>query len=153
MPSGADGIIDRQNVGRIDHVILLYRNRESQERARLKFSALLGIDDWDEIGEGSEGVYIFISWKSGIELMCPTREIPVFERHLEKYGEGFYGMVFGVSNLDQAMNHIKHVGGGTPYVLGAPPNGVFRKFDVVREAIVGDVGGIRLMLGEFGPKA
>ena len=153
MSSNADEIIDRQNVGRIDHVILLYRNRENQERARQKFTALLGIDDWDEIGEGSEGVYIIISWKSGIELMCPTKEIPVFERHLEKHGEGFYSLVFGVSNMDQAMDHIKHAGGGTPYVLGAPPEGVFRKFDVVREAIVGDVGGIRLMLGEFKLKA
>jgi hypothetical protein len=143
----------RRNVGRIDHLLLLYRNRENQEQARQKFTELLGIDDWDEVGEGDEGIYIFISWKSGIELVCPTRSVPAFERHLEAHGEGFYCLVFGVANLDQAMAHIKGITGRDPYLLGKPPAAVLQKFDIANEAIVGMVGGVRLMLGEFKSKA
>jgi 4-hydroxyphenylpyruvate dioxygenase-like putative hemolysin len=142
----------RRNVGRIDHIILLYRNRDNQEAARRNFSATLGIDDWQVAGEGSEGIYIIISWKSGIELICPTREVAAFERHLEAHGEGFYCMVFGVADLTQAMAHIKQLSGRSPYPLGDPPPPVYEKFDIAREAIVGELGGIRVMLGEFKPK-
>jgi hypothetical protein len=151
--AGSGSADERRNVGRIDHVILLYRNRESQESARQKFSALLGIDDWDEVGEGSEGIYIFISWKSGLELICPTREVAAFARHLAAHGEGFYCMVFGVANLRQAVDHIAAITGRAPHALGNPPGKVFEKFDIASEAIVGEVAGMRLMLGEFKPKA
>jgi hypothetical protein len=152
MPASAPASADRRNVGRIDHVILIYRTRESQEAARQKFSALLGIDDWDEVGEAAEGIYIFISWTSGIELVCPTREVPAFERHLSTRGEGFYAMVFGVADMKAAIERIEAFGGRAPYALPPPPASVMDKFDVVREVVVGDVGGIRLMLGEFKPK-
>ena len=144
---------ERRNVGRIDHIILLYGSRESQERARQSFTATLGIDDWDEVGEGSEGIYILISWKSGIELICPTREVAAFQRHLATHGEGFYALVFGVADLEQAMAHVKQLSGRAPYALGDPPQQVLERFDIAREAIVGELGGIRVMLGEFRAKA
>jgi hypothetical protein len=152
MNSGLQPVTDRRNVGRIDHVILLYRNRENQERARQQFGALLGIDDWQEVGEGDEGIYILISWASGIELICPTREVPTFERHLATHGEGFYCLVFGVASLEQATAHIKQIVGRAPRALGDPPRPVFDRFEIAREAFVGDVAGLRLMLGEFKPK-
>jgi hypothetical protein len=139
----------RRNVGRIDHILLLYRNRENQDSARRKLTELLGIDDWDEVGDGDEGIYIWISWGSGIELICPTREVPAFEKHLAAHGEGFYGLVFGVADLDAAVARVKQVSGRAPHLLGAPPNPVLDKFDIAREAIVGMVGGTRVMLGEF----
>jgi hypothetical protein len=143
-PAGA-----RRNVGRVDHIILLYRNRANQDEARRKFTELLGIDDWQEVGDGDEGIYIWISWDSGIELICPTRDVPAFQKHLDIHGEGFYAMVFGVSDLDHASSHIQRVTGRTPHPLGTAPAPVFEKFKVAREAIVGVVGGMRLMVGEF----
>jgi hypothetical protein len=77
---------ERRNVGRIDHIILLYRNRTNQDEARKKFTDLLGIDDWQEVGEGDEGIYIWISWTSGIELICPIRDVPAFQKHLDVHG-------------------------------------------------------------------
>jgi hypothetical protein len=145
-------VSDRRNVGRIDHILLLYRNRENQDQARDKLTELLGIDDWDEVGEGEEGIYIWISWKSGIELICPTRVVPAFEKHLASHGEGFYCLVFGVADLDRAIDNVRRLGGRSPHVLGNPPPKVYEKFDIAREAIVGTVGGMRLMLGEFKAK-
>lgn len=143
---------ERRNVGRIDHILLLYRTRESQDDARRKLTELLGIDDWDEIGEGDEGIYIWISWKSGIELVCPTREVLAFEKHLMTHGEGFYCLVFGVADLDQAIENVKRLSGRAPHPLGSAPAKVYEKFDIAREAIVGTIGGVRLMLGEFKSK-
>jgi hypothetical protein len=140
---------ERRNVGRIDHIILLYRNRASQDEARKKFTDLLSIDDWQEVGEGDEGIYIWISWSSGIELICPTRDVPAFQKHLDSHGEGFYAMVFGVADLEQASSHIHRISGRAPHLLGKAPGPVFDKFNVAREAIVGMVGGMRLMVGEF----
>jgi hypothetical protein len=152
MSATPDRRVERRNVGRIDHIILLYRNRESQDDARQKFTDLLGIDDWDEIGEGSEGIYIWISWGSGIELICPTREVPAFDKHLAAHGEGFYALVFGVASLEQAMSHIKRLTGRAPHALGTAPAPVYDKFEIANEAVVGVVGGMRLMLGEFKSK-
>lgn len=145
-------VTKRQNVGRIDHVLLIYRNRENQDNARRKLTELLNINDWDEVGEGAEGIYIWISWGSGIELICPIREVAAFEKHLTAHGEGFYGLVFGVADLNGAVAHVQQVSGRAPHLLGAAPAKVFERFDVAREAIVGVVGGMRLMLGEFESK-
>ena len=143
----------RPTAGRIDHIILLYKNRESQEAARREFTRQLQIDDWEEVGEGGEGIYILISWRSGIELICPVREVPAFQKHLAAHGEGFYCLVFGVASLDQAMAHIGQLTGRMPHALGEPPQKVYEKFTVAREAITGSIGGVRVMLGEFEPKA
>lgn len=152
MTASSEPVPARPTAGRIDHVILLYKDRASQEAARLEFTQLLRIDDWDEIGEGSEGIHILISWRSGIELICPVREVPAFQKHLATYGEGFYCLVFGVASLDEAMAHIRHLTGRMPRALGEPPQKVYEKFTVAREAIAGSVGGVRVMLGEFEPK-
>jgi hypothetical protein len=125
-----DTRVGRRNAGRIDHVLLLYRNRQNQDDARLKLTELLGIDDWDDVGEGDEGIYIWMA----------------------AHGEGFYCLVFGVSDLDRAVENVKRVSGRSPHLLGAAPSKVYEKFDIAREAIVGTVVGIRLMLGEFAPK-
>src|SRR5258706_13822299 len=110
---------ERRNVGRIDHVLLLYRSRESQDSARHRLTELLGIDDWDEVGEGDEGIYIWISWNSGIELICPTREVPAFEKHLAVHGEGFYCLVYGVADLDRAVAQVTQASGRAPHLLRA----------------------------------
>jgi hypothetical protein len=153
MMSAVSDPVPRRNAGRIDHIILIYRTRESQEQARKNFTELLGVDDWDELGEASEGLYIFISWRSGLELVCPTRAVGTFERHLTNHGEGFYCLVFGVASLDQAIANIARLNGRTPRELPDPPSAVLKRFSVAREAFVGEVSGLRLMLGEFVPRA
>jgi hypothetical protein len=106
----------------------------------------------DEVGEGSEGIHILISWRSGIELICPVGEVLPFQKHLAAHGEGFYCLVFGVASLDEAMTHIRELTGRMPHVLGEPPQKVYEKFTVAREAIAGSIGGVRVMLGEFEPQ-
>lgn len=142
---------ERQNVGRIDHIVFAYHNRENQLNAQKQFSDLLKIDDWDDLGEIEEGgVRVIISWKSGLELLCRTKEESILKDHLANHGEGFYSLVFGVADLDDAVNHIK-TQGANAYYLPRPPEGVFKHMEITREAVVGEVGAINLILGEFKP--
>ncbi|MCK9505305.1 MAG: hypothetical protein M0Q95_14125 [Porticoccaceae bacterium] len=143
---------NRENVGRIDHIILIYKNRENQRKAKQQFSETLKIDDWHEIGEAPEGLSIVISWQSGIELVYPTTDNPAYQQHLEKYGEGFYAMVFGVADLDESVAHIENVSGKKPFILKTTPAPVYEKFDIAREAVVGSLGGSKLLLSEFRKK-
>lgn len=140
---------DRENVGRIDHIILIYKNKENQLNAKAQFSENLGIDDWHEVGEAEQGLSIVISWSAGIELVYPIDDNPAYQQHLEKYGEGFYALVFGVSNIDESVSKIEAIRGRKPFMLETAPKPVYEKFDIAREAVVGNMAGVKLMLGEF----
>jgi len=141
---------DRLNVGRIDHIVLAYRDRESLDRVRSQFSTLLGVDDWEELGEIAEvRLHIWISWRAGLELICPTSEGSFIDEHLATHGEGFFSMVFGVADLQSAMTRVTHHGGDAIALLATPPKGALRRYAVTREAVVGEIGGIHVLLGEF----
>jgi hypothetical protein len=71
---------------------------------------------------------------------------------LAAHGEGFYCLVFGVADLQQAVENIARLNGRAPRELPDPPAKVLERFSVAREAFVGEVAGLRLMLGEFVPR-
>ena len=142
--------LERENVGRIDHIVLAFENRENLDRERERLTALLGVDDWEELGEiENVGLYIWISWRAGLELICPTRPGSIAEEHLATHGEGFYSMVFGVQDLDAAIARVNDNGGEAFPLDATTPEGALRHYAVTREAVVGEVGGINVLLGEF----
>ena len=146
---GTEGL-ERLNVGRIDHIVLAYRDRSNLDRERARLTALLGVDDWEELGEIEDaGLYIWISWRAGLELICPTRPGSLVERHLETHGEGFFSMVFGVDDLDAAVARVNENGGHAVPLNATTPAGALRHYAVTREAVVGEVGGINVLVGEF----
>lgn len=140
----------RLNVGRIDHIVLAYRDRERQARAREEFSRLLGVDDWEDLGEIDEvKLAIWISWQAGLELICPTGPGSFVDDHLAKHGEGFFSMVFGVEDLPAAMARVDENGGRAIALAATPPAGAVRRYAMTREAVVGEIGAIQVLLGEF----
>lgn len=146
----AERDLERLNVGRIDHIVLAYVDRTNLDRARERLGALLGIDDWEELGEISEvRLHIWISWQAGLELICPTGPGSVIEQHLADHGEGFYSMVFGVEDLDRGIARVAENGGHAEPLVASTPAGALDRYAVTREAVVGEVGGINVLLGEF----
>lgn len=141
---------DRQNVGRIDHIVLAYRDRASQDRAREEFTRQLGVDDWEDLGDLDDvKLRIWISWQAGLELICPTGPGSFVDDHLARHGEGFFSMVFGVADLPSAMKRVEDGGGKSIPLAAVPPPGALRRYTVTREAVVGEIGRINVLLGEF----
>lgn len=146
---GAGG---RQNVGRIDHVVYCYASRQSRDAARAEFEAKLGIHGWSEIGEIDQaGIDVIVDWGSGIELLCPVRDKNILSAGLAAHGEGFHGAVFGVADLDAAVERVRS-NGAEPIIIPLPRSD---RFEVSREAIIrpADIAGLAIVLGEFKPFA
>lgn len=141
----------RHNVGRVDHVALIYRNRDNLEKAKQEFTTLLGVTDWEDMGEVYGRVHVVVSWQSGLELIFPTRPDPALDHHLATKGEGFFSLIFGVADLDEAVARVLKAG-GIAHPHPDTPAQTFQTFEVAREAVLGQVGGINLTLGEFKPK-
>lgn len=140
----------RQNVGRIDHIVMAYASRENLARAREEFSQLLGVDDWEDLGDLDDvKLSIWISWKAGLELICPIGPGSFVDDHLAKHGEGFFEMVFGTADLASAMERVNRSGGRAIALDVVPPEPAVRQYAVTREAIVGEIGKINVLLGEF----
>jgi 4-hydroxyphenylpyruvate dioxygenase-like putative hemolysin len=141
-----------QNVGRIDHIVFGYRSDENLRAAQMQFAETLGVSDWEDQGiVDRAGVRVVISRSSGLELLSVARPGSVLENQLATRGEGFYTLAFGVAELDQAAARAEKAG-MKPVFLPPPPATTMETFEVARQAVLGDVGGISIILGEFVPK-
>jgi hypothetical protein len=141
-----------QSVGRVDHVTFAYRSPERLDAARDDFASLLGIDDWEEIDAPDLHLRMLMSWGSGLELMCATGPGSMIDEYLEHHGDGFFGLVIGVADLDDALSRFREHGREPLFVSNATYPHVLARFDSFRSATLGDVGGIRTVLGEYQPK-
>jgi hypothetical protein len=142
-----------QSVGRVDHVTFAYRTPERLEAARDELTSLLGVDDWEEIDAPDLRLRMLMSWDSGLELLCATGPGSMLEEQFERHGEGFFGLVIGVADLDDALQRFKEHGREPLFVSNATYPHVLARFESFRSATLGDVGGIRTVLGEYEPKA
>jgi hypothetical protein len=139
--------------GRVNHISFVYASPERQEAARDEFTSLLGVNDWDEVVAPDRRIRVFMSWDSGLELLCPTGPGSILEDHLERHGEGFYSLVMAVPDMEESLLRLKEHGREPVYVRSPTYGHVLERFDSYRSALLGDVGGIRLVLGEYRPKA
>jgi hypothetical protein len=95
-----------QNINRVDHVVFMYK-LENIEQVVKKITAALGINDFGEPREIPGAVRMYISWSSGLEFVAPlTSEDNAFNRFLAKRGEGFFALMYGVSDIDEAMRRV-----------------------------------------------
>jgi hypothetical protein len=90
---------------------------------------------------------------SGLELLWSTAPGSILEDHLEHHGEGFYSLVMTVPDMDESLLRLKENGREPVYVRSPTYGHILKRFDSYRSALLGDVGGIRLVLGEYRPKA
>jgi catechol 2,3-dioxygenase-like lactoylglutathione lyase family enzyme len=85
------------------------------EKAVALYSKLLGVTFNDAKVEEIFGVRCAISWEAGIELFSPlpgtTNPLAMgMLQHLEKHGEGLYGVAFGVDNADSGRDRAQEMG-------------------------------------------
>lgn len=143
-----------QNVDRIDHVVFLYRTEAGLAAARDEFSRVLNIEDWEkwETNAITGYAHAYISFAAGIELIAPNLELGTdhpFMRHLAEKGEGFYGLVYGVKDLDAARKRVENEGLNVLWEFSGDHS---RSVSRLRELqLEQQVGGVVIALGEILP--
>ncbi len=124
----------QRSINRIDHIALLVR-RENVEKYKKRFSDVLGVN-WDEEAVYERmGILAVPSWDFGIELVAPLQETGRIWERIQKFGEGSCTIVFGVRDLDAALQRVKDNGAELMFHLelnGDEP--WLNRFKVFREA-------------------
>lgn len=135
-------------------VILIYRP-ENLGSALEAFRRTLGVTDFEGPFEPPGfGLRVGISFGAGIELIAPVGEEGFAEMgrsYLAEHGEGFFGLVCGVDDLDAAEARAAAAGnarrGARLDCFKARPEWRER-FASLQEAVIGAVAGIEVTLIE-----
>jgi hypothetical protein len=165
----------QQNVGRVDHVVFFYSSFERMVDTREKMTAVLGLDpeDWQEPVTLDPPFHIVtqVNWPAGLEVICPAEghEQDWFGAPLvAEKGEGIGMLVFGVADIDDAMERAARAGlpvvqtlqdsrrpdgpdqiqAGAPFFLGS---GVESNLALIREAVLTPFNGTGLAIGQIEP--
>lgn len=142
-----------QNFNRVDHVI--WACRAENQVAYIKKLSALTKHVFDGPHERPDvGVRTYLSWEGGLQILAPMDVDTLFacamREHLETKGEGLYGVVFGVPDIEEAKLRAVE--------LGYQPSDTIRnngdepwasKTEKMEEAIVGDFINSIFIFGEI----
>jgi 4-hydroxyphenylpyruvate dioxygenase-like putative hemolysin len=147
----------QHNGNRIDHVVFIVRP-ENLESAAERLAAVLDLTFDGPHDDAALGVRLLTDWKAGIELLTPydPQVATTQAAYLEKHGEGFYRLVFGVTDLERAVERARTHG----LEIGQPMNGLelnprwSAEFDRIDEVPVQKPWpGFYLTLGQIEPRS
>ncbi|MGE0308383.1 MAG: VOC family protein [Acidimicrobiia bacterium] len=144
----------RRNINCIDHIAICVRP-ENLESAVRQFSELLDITFEGPFPNEKAGITYYLDWESGMEVYAPTNPAVAVERvqFLEEHGDGMFRLVFGVSDLDKAVDRARSMDQDVRQVSAFNMNPLWReRFDKMDEALLGTpVHGVRLAFSQIEP--
>jgi len=145
-----------QNRNRVDHVAFLLRP-ENFDSARARAADLLGLNFEGPYDLDQAGLRICIDWAAGIEFITPVdpANARIQAAFLDQHGEGFYRLVFGVTDLAAALERA--CAGGMQAGLrmdGLSIDSAWRdRFARMDEVTIGEVvPGMFITLGQIEPR-
>lgn len=161
MSAAAAGVQQETNVGaqnnRLSRIIMAYR-LENIDVATAKFVDVLGIQDM----EGPEdllavGLRVAISWETGIEIIAPLASgahSAHIRQYIDSHGEGLFGVVYQVADLDAADRRA--AAHGHPSRARLDPfevnPGWRKRFSYLMESPLTPVAGVEMTLIQIGPR-
>ena len=83
----------------VDRVVIAVRDIEA---AAKRYSELLGVSFWDGGVRSDYGLRAMVSWDGGIELISPIDNNSMVARFIDKKGEGLFGVIFRVSDIEES---------------------------------------------------
>lgn len=99
---------------------------ENLEAKVSELAALCGIDFGEPAINADIGLTIYLSWEAGLEIVAPHAEITDYNRllheRLARHGEGMWGVVFGVEDLEEARERARSLGYTPTPVVGESPD-------------------------------
>ena len=142
-----------QNLKHVDHVLWVCR-AENQERYVEQLAELTEAEFRGPLERDDLGVRIYISLSSGLEVVSPlkinTGHSQLLEDHLAIRGEGLFGVVFGVSDIDKARDRAISLGYEvSPLIENSGDEEHAKETDVMKEVLVGDFMNSVFLFGEI----
>jgi predicted enzyme related to lactoylglutathione lyase len=130
----------QQSIQRVDHVAIIVKEENARFYAG-RLGAILGIRFEEPVINDEHGVLIIISWDAGLEIIAPTRQQGGYWDRIQRYGEGSAAIVFGVADMDEAIERARANGATVPYearLNGSEP--WLARFSSFREARLSELG-------------
>jgi hypothetical protein len=143
----------RQNINRIDHVVWI-AHLENQTACVRKLSEMFRVEFLGPCLQHHMGMQVCVSWEGGLEVIAPidedTPQANSLRAHLKERGEGFFAVVFGVPDIEEARDHMLKLGYDAGEVV--PSTGKepwLHQVGVFKEVIFGEFLGTLMALGEI----
>lgn len=111
----------------IARVVIAVRDIDT---AAKRYSELLDISFWDGGIRDDYGLRAMVSWDGGIELISPTDANSMVAKFLDKRGEGLFGVIFKVGDIEEARARAEDKGFR---VMGEVNSGLPDGFKVFKE--------------------
>lgn len=143
-----------QNINHVDHILWL-SHYTNQERYARQLSALCGVELQGPNVRHDLGTCNWVSWEGGLEVVAPLDgvETPfnkLFHDTLAQRGEGLFGVVFGVPDMEEARARARELGYTPSELLGPNGNEPWAGKTVkMQESVVGTVLNSLLVFGEI----
>ncbi|MDB5582459.1 MAG: hypothetical protein JWR80_7635 [Bradyrhizobium sp.] len=123
-----------QAINHIDHVGIIV-HRDNVEKYVKYLSSVLNITFDEPIINHDAGVIAVLSWGSGFEIMAPLRDEGRYWDKLQKFGEGTCTIIFGVADIDAAIQRAKENGADLDWEVSLEGDEPWlRRFKSFREA-------------------
>jgi hypothetical protein len=144
-----------QPVDRVSHVVLRF---EPDHLDDVKgFFEALGVTTFELVDDPELGLRVWVSFEAGVELIAPAyaggRAYDAVRAELDRHGEGFHSLVFGVADLDAAAAAAASV--GVPVTRRSSFTGSARwaeRFRRLDEAMLEPLHGVPVVLGCLEPQ-
>ena len=137
----------------IDHVAWICHEENLDRNVKL-LSELFAVDFGEPAIRKDLGLTIYLSWESGLELVAPHAEVTPYNgllhERLERRGEGMWGVIFGVENLENARERARALGYTPTPVVGEAPDTPWAGKVEVRESRATEFLGTWLIFGQIG---
>jgi methylmalonyl-CoA epimerase len=83
----------------VDRVVIAVKDLEM---AAKRYSELLDISFPHSVTRDDYGMRVMVSWDGGIELISPIDNNSMVARFIEKKGEGLFGVIFRVGDIEES---------------------------------------------------
>lgn len=142
-----------QNTKHVDHVFWIC-HLEGQDDYVAELSRICDVEFHGPIERPDLGTRIYISWRSGLEVIAPLPETTIFsaslKEHLQKKGEGLYGVVFGVEDIEEARRRVMGLGyTPSPLIENSGDEPYIHETEVMKEIMVCEFMNSSLVFGEI----
>jgi hypothetical protein len=142
-----------QNTKHVDHVFWICR-LENQASYAQQLAAICDTEFHGPVDRPDLGTRIYISWRSGLEIIAPLEETTIYSvsltEHLAKRGEGLLGVIFGIADIEEGRKRAIRLGYAvSPVIEHAGHEPYLGETEVMKEIVVGDFMNSSLVFGEI----